>query len=383
MRAPVYLDHHATTPLDERVLEAMLPYLRDRFGNAASREHSFGWIAEKAVDRARRQVAELAGCAAREVVFTSGATEAINLALKGAVSANADRGRHIITVATEHRATLDVCRGLERGGARVTVLPVDGEGLLDPAAVAAAIAEDTVMVSVMAANNEIGVLQPVDEFARLCRERGVLFHCDAAQAYGKTSLDFESSGFDLMSLSAHKIYGPKGVGALIVRKRPRIRIAAQMEGGGHEGGLRSGTLNVPAIVGMGAAAEICGAEMADESRRTAALRDRLLAELQEAGGVHVNGSMVRRLPNNLNVWFEGIDSEALLVSVPDVAISTGSACTSASVEPSHVLVALGRTAEEAHAAVRFGIGRQTTEADIDYAAGRIVTEVVRLRKVRV
>ena len=381
MGRAVYLDHQATTPLDPRVLDAMLPYLREQFGNAASRSHAFGWVAEKAVVQARRQVAQLAGAGEREIVFTSGATEAINLALKGAAEAYADKGRHIITAATEHKAVLDTCRHLERQGARLTVLPVDREGLVDPAAVAEAIAPDTILVSVLHANNEIGVVQPVRDIGRLCRERDVLFHCDAAQAFGKIPVDVEADYIDLMSVSAHKLYGPKGAGALYVRRRPRVRLAAQIDGGGHESGLRSGTLNVPGIVGFGTACAICRTEMEGESARLASLRDRLWARLSdELEEVAINGSTKHRLPHNLNVRFAGVDSESLLMAVPEIAFSSGSACTSASVEPSHVLRALGIGEDAAHFSVRFGLGRTTTEEEIDYAASRLVAAVRRLRE---
>ena len=383
MREPVYLDHHATTPVDARVLEAMLPYFGPKFGNAASRSHSFGWAAEKAVELARRRVAELAGASPREMVFTSGATESNNLAIKGAMEAYRSQGNHMVTMATEHRAVLDPARRLEQQGCRVTVLTPRPDGLLDLGQLSGAILPETVLVSVMWANNEIGVIQPVRQIGALCRERGVLFHCDATQAFGKVPIDVVADGVDLLSASAHKMYGPKGVGALYVRRRtpPRVRLAAQMDGGGHEGGLRSGTLNVPGIVGFGESCAICAHEMAADSERLGALRDRLWRRLTtELEGVTVNGSLEHRLPGNLNVSFAGVDAETLLMSLPEVALSTGSACSSATVEPSHVLRALGIGAQAAHSSVRFGLGRVNTEEEIEYVAGRGVESVRRLRK---
>jgi cysteine desulfurase len=380
MRKPIYLDNHATTPADPRVIEAMLPFFGEKFGNAASRSHSFGWEAEKAVELARKRVAALAGVTPREVVFTSGATESNNLAIKGAMEAYRASGDHIVTMATEHKAVLDPVKHLERSGVRATVLPPQADGLLDLDRLRDAIQPETALVSVMAANNEIGVLQPVEEIAAICRERGALFHCDAAQAFGRIPMPVE--GADLISLSAHKMYGPKGVGALIVRRRsPRIQLAAQMDGGGHEFGMRSGTLNVPAIVGFGEACAICAESMESESARVAALRDRLKAKL-EAGldRIFVNGSMEHRLPGNLNVSFAGVDSDALLMGLRDLALSSGSACTSATVEPSHVLKALGLDDARIRSAVRFGLGRFHTEEEIDYAAGRVTEAVRKLRR---
>jgi cysteine desulfurase len=377
MNNPVYLDHQATTPVDPRVLEAMLPFFTAKFGNAASRSHSYGWEAGKAVDRARQRIAGLAGANPRELVFTSGATESNNLALKGVVEANRGRG-HLVTMATEHRAVLDPIRHLERLGCRLTVLAPLPDGRLDLDQLRAEIAADTILVSVMYANNEIGVIQPVREIGRICRERRVLFHCDAVQAFGKVPIDVEADHIDLMSISAHKMYGPKGIGALYVRRR--VRPAAQIEGGGHESGLRSGTLNVPAIVGFGEACAICAGEMEPEGLRTGAMRDRLKAGI-EAGleRVRVNGSMEHRLPGNLNMSFEGIDSDALLTSLPGLALSTGSACSSASPAPSHVLKALG---VNAHSALRFGVGRFNTEDEMDFAAAKIVEAVRKLRSSR-
>jgi cysteine desulfurase len=372
MRKTVYLDHHATTPVDPRVLDAMLPYFSLKFGNAASRSHRFGWEAEKAVDLARKQVATLAGATPRDIVFTSGATESNNLAIKGA---GAD---HIVTMATEHKAVLDPAR---QTGCRLTILPPRPDGLIDLDALRDAFGAGRTLVSVMCANNEIGVIQPVREIGALCREKGALFHCDAAQAFGKVPLDVAADCIDLLSVTAHKMYGPKGIGALYVNRR-RARIAAQMDGGGHEFGMRSGTLNVPAIVGFGEAASICAAEAAAEGTRLAALRDRLLAALAAELDVTVNGSLVHRLPGNLNVSFRGVNADALLMTIPEIALSTGSACTSATVEPSHVLRALGLSEEMARAAVRFGIGRFNTEEEIDYVAGRVVESVKRLRSLQ-
>jgi len=383
MHKPVYLDYHATTPVDPRVLERMLPYFGERFGNAASRSHRFGWDAEKAVQRARRQIAALAGASPREIVFTSGATESNNLALKGVMEACRTRGNHLVTMATEHKAVLDPARHLERQGCRVTVLAPESDGLLSLDGLREALAPDTVLVSVMAANNEIGVLQPVSEIGALCRERGVLFHCDAAQAFGKIPIDVERDSIDLLSVTAHKLCGPKGAGALYVCRQPRVPIVAQMDGGGHESGLRSGTLNVPAVVGFGEACAIAAEEMAGESARVAELRDRLLERLRELlAGVQVNGSMERRLAGNLNVSFDGVEGDALLTTVPDLALSTGSACSSATPEPSHVLRALGAGEERARGALRFGLGRWTTAEEIDYAAERIAGAVTKLRALR-
>jgi len=378
MRPLIYLDHHATTPVDPRVLEAMLPYFGPRFGNAASRSHRFGWEAEKAVEQARRRIAELAGGTAREIVFTSGATESVNLALKGAMEACRQRGNHLVTVATEHKAVLDTVRRLERSGCRATVLACRTDGLLDLESLEKAIRPETVLVSVMQANNEIGVIQPAGAIGGLCRSRGVLFHSDAAQALGKIPVNVVEDKIDLLSLSAHKLYGPKGIGALYVRRS--VALAPQMDGGGHESGLRSGTLNVPAIVGFGAACALAADEMEAESSRVGKLRDRLLAHLTAGlDGVRVNGSVAHRLPGNLNLGFAGVDAEALLMSLPEIALSTGSACSSASVEPSHVLRALGLSDAQARSSVRFGLGRFNTEEEIDYAAGRIVEAVAKLR----
>ena len=377
LKLPIYLDYHATTPVDPRVLEALLPYLSEHFGNAASRTHSFGLRAEAAVAVAREVVGEALGASSREIVFTSGATESNNLAILGAARANRTRGDHVVTSAIEHRAVLDPCRQLEREGFRVTYLPPDRQGVTSADAVASALSEGTVLVSVMAANNEIGTLNPLPEIGRLCRERGVLFHTDAAQAFGKIPLDVHALRVDLLSLTAHKICGPKGAGALFVRSiNPSVRLEPVLFGGGHERGLRSGTLNVPAIVGLGAAARIAVAERSAEEARVRALRDRLERRLlAESPGAFVNGHPSERLAGNLNVCFPGIRADALMMDARDVAFSAGSACTSATPEPSHVLRGIGLTAEEAGASVRFGLGRFTTEEEVDAAAGRIAAAV--------
>ena len=377
---PIYLDNQATTPTDPRVVAAMLPFFNERFGNPHSTAHAFGRDAEAAVEAAREQIAALIGAEAREIVFTSGATESNNLAIKGAARFHAGRKDHLITPVTEHKCVLESVRRLEREGFRVTWLPVGGDGLLDPDDVRKALTDKTVLVSVMAANNEIGVLQPIAEIAALCRAAGAYFHTDAAQAYGKIPLDVTTLGVDLMSVSGHKVYGPKGIGVLYVRRRPRVRLLAEMDGGGQERGLRSGTLPAPLCVGLGEAARIAAAEMTAEARRLAGLRDRLLARLRErVPGLTVNGDMGRRLPGNLNVSFPGAPSLALINAVPDVAISTGSACTSASVEPSYVLRALGVGDARAGSSLRIGLGRFTTEAEVDRAADRLAEAATRLR----
>jgi len=382
MKTPIYMDYHATTPLDPRVLDAMLPYFREKFGNAASRSHSFGWEAEQAVEKARQQIADLIGATPKEIVFTSGATESDNLAIKGVAEMYAEKGNHIITVATEHKAVLDTCKRLAKHGASVTFLPVLADGLIDLDTLRTAITEKTILVSVMHANNEIGVLQPIREIGRIARERSVLFHTDATQSVGKVPVNVNDDNIDLMSLSAHKIYGPKGIGALYVRrKNPRVQLTAQMDGGGHERGMRSGTLNVAGIVGMGEACAICQAEMAEESARLAALRDRLkdrlYAELDE---IYINGSMESRLPNNLNVSFAYVEGESLLMGIHDVAVSSGSACTSATLEPSYVLRALGVAEDLAHTSIRFGLGRFNTQEEVDYVAIRVIEVVKKLRE---
>ncbi|HEY6446526.1 MAG TPA: IscS subfamily cysteine desulfurase [Acidobacteriaceae bacterium] len=392
MNLPIYLDNQATTQIDPRVLDAMMPYLTGVYGNAASRSHSYGWAAEQAVETARTQVAQLIGASPKEIVFTSGATESNNLALKGAVEsgweARPAETPCIMTQATEHKAVLDVCAWLEKQGCRVTVLPVSPTGEPDAGRVSLEDVqtvlddEKPLVVSIMAANNEVGTLQPVDEIGALCRERGVLFHADAAQAAGKVPIDVNRGNMDLLSISGHKLYGPKGVGALYVRRRnPRIALAEQMHGGGHERGTRSGTLNVPAIVGLGAACAIARAEMQEESARIEALRDRLQTKL-EAGleRVRANGSRDHRLPGNLNMTFEHVDSESLMMGLRDVALSSGSACTSAAIAPSHVLHALGLDDEAAHSSLRFGIGRFNTEEEIDFVAERVIDVVRKLRE---
>ena len=377
----VYLDYHATTPVDPRVLEAMLPYFCEHFGNPASRQHKWGWKAQEAVDRARAQVAQLIGGSANEIVFTSGATESNNLAIKGAALAMRERGNHIVTVTTEHKSVLDSCKHLEHAGWSVSRLGVTPEGFVDPDELRSIVTDRTVLVSVMAANNEIGVIQPLAEIARIAHARGALVHTDAAQAAGKIPLAVDRLDIDLLSLTGHKYYGPKGAGALYVRRRkPRIRLECQIDGGGHENGLRSGTLNVPGIVGLGAAAEICRMEMAAESVRLASLRDQLLVGLrQRLDGLRVNGSMEARLPHNLHVSFDGIEGEALLMALGDLAVSTGSACSSGSQAPSHVLQAIGAVGDRAGASIRFGLGRATSEADIAFAIDRVSTVVHSLR----
>ncbi|MCI0572916.1 MAG: IscS subfamily cysteine desulfurase [Myxococcaceae bacterium] len=430
-KLPIYMDYHATTPVDPRVLEAMLPYLREDFGNAASRNHPFGWKAEAAVELARKQVADLIHASDKEIVFTSGATESNNLALKGVVEFYKHKGDHIITLSTEHKAVLDTCKRLERirqerldelkalrlaqlsgqdvtpenatalaaehaleqdatwqkwsalptGGARVTYLTPNKDGLVDLEALKAAITDRTILVSVMLANNEIGVVQPLAEIGRICREKGVLLHTDATQGAGKVPFDVEAMQVDLASLSAHKMYGPKGVGALYVRRKPRVRIAPIIDGGGHERGMRSGTLNVASIAGFGKAAELARAEMADEAVRLGRLRQRLLDGLQrELDFCHVNGSLEHRMPGNLNISFAYVEGEALMMAIKDVAVSSGSACTSASLEPSYVLRALGVEEELAHSSIRFGLGRFNTEEEVDYVVKLVVEKVKKLRE---
>ncbi len=377
---PIYLDYAATTPVDPRVVRAMLPYLGEQFGNPASRSHAFGWAAEEAVEIAREQVAALIGANSREIVWTSGATESNNLAIKGAAKFHQGRGRHIVTVRTEHKAVLDACRELEREGFDVTYLNVGPDGLLQPDLFAAALRPGTILASVMFVNNEIGVIQDVATLGTICRTRGVLFHVDAAQATGKVDIDLTDLPIDLMSLSAHKTYGPKGIGALYVRRKPRVRIAAQMHGGGHENGLRSGTLPTHQIVGMGEAYRLAREGMHADSAHVRVLRDRLLSRLQTIPQIRVNGHMEQRVPHNLNVSFEFVEGESLLMGIKDVAVSSGSACTSASLEPSYVLRALGLSDEVAHSSIRFSIGRFTTAEEIDAATERVATAVARLRE---
>ncbi len=382
MKTPIYLDNHATTRVDPRVLDAMLPYFTEYFGNAASRNHEFGWVAEQAVDKARKQIADLIGASAKEIIFTSGATESNNLAIKGVAEMYAEKGNHIITEATEHKAVLDTCKKLEKMGYRVTYLPVMGDGLIDLDMLRESITDKTILVTIMYANNEIGVIQPVAEIGKICRERGVLFHTDGVQAIGKVPVDVNKDNIDIMSITAHKLYGPKGVGALYVRrKNPRVQITAQMDGGGHERGMRSGTLNVPGIVGLGEACAICQREMPEETRRLRYLRDKLRSKL-EAGldEIYLNGSREHRLPHSLNMSFAYVEGESLLMGINDVAVSSGSACTSATLEPSYVLKALGLGDDIAHSSIRFGIGRFNTEEEIDYVADKLVDVVRKLRE---
>jgi cysteine desulfurase len=382
MKFPIYLDNHATTPMDPRVLEAMLPYFVENFGNAASRNHSFGWAAEEAVENARKQVASLIGATPKEIVFTSGATESNNLALKGVAEMYAQKGNHIITAATEHKAVLDTCKRLEKNGCRVTYLPVQSSGLVDLDLLRDAITDQTILVSIMYGNNEIGTIQPVREIGRLCRERGVLFHTDATQAVGKIPVNVTDDLIDLASLSGHKMYGPKGVGGLYVRRKsPRVQLTSQMDGGGHERGMRSGTLNVPGIVGLGKAAALCQESLPQEMARARALRDRLQDRiLKELDEIFLNGTMESRLPHNLNISFAYVEGESLLMGINDIAVSSGSACTSATLEPSYVLKALGAGDDQAHSSIRFGIGRFNTEEEIDYTAEKVISVVKKLRE---
>ena len=383
VRLPIYMDNHATTPLDRRVLDAMLPYFTEKFGNAASRNHSFGWEAEEAVDKSRNQIAALINAKPKEIVFTSGATESDNLAIKGIVEFYKDKGNHVITCVTEHKAVLDSCRLLERTGkATVTYLPVDRYGMVNPDDVRKAITDQTVLITIMYANNEVGTIHPIGEIGKIAKEKGVIFHCDAVQAAGKIPVDVERDGIDLASVSAHKIYGPKGIGALYVRsKGPRVRISAQMDGGGHERGMRSGTLNVTGIVGLGKACELAQAEMSEESRRLIDLRNKLQAGIFERlDDVTLNGHPTERLPGNLNVSFAYVEGESLLMGIHDVAVSSGSACTSATLEPSYVIRALGVSEELAHSSIRFGLGRFNTEEEVDFVTDRVVREVSRLRE---
>jgi cysteine desulfurase len=376
------MDYHATTPLDPRVLDAMMPFMTTKFGNAASRNHAFGWEAEEAVEKARKQIASLIGANAKEIVFTSGATESNNLAIKGVAEMYAERGNHIITCATEHKATLDTCKRLEKHGYRISYLPVMASGLVDLDMLRESITDKTILVSLMYANNEIGVIQPVAEIGKICKEKGVLFHTDGVQAVGKIPVNVIADNIDLMSISGHKLYGPKGVGALYVRRKsPRVQLTAQMDGGGHERGMRSGTLNVPGIVGLGAACEICQQEMPVESVRLRTLRDKLKAKLEsQLDEVYVNGSLESRLPHNLNISFAYVEGESLLMGINDVAVSSGSACTSATLEPSYVLKALGAGDDLAHSSIRFGLGRFTTEEEVDYVTDKVVSIVKKLRE---
>jgi cysteine desulfurase len=382
VQLPIYMDNHATSQLDPRVLEAMLPFFTSKFGNAASRNHSFGWDAEQGVETAREQIARLIGATAKEIIFTSGATESNNLAIKGIAEMYRERGNHIITQVTEHKAVLDTCKRLEKYGYRVTYLPVKADGLIDLDDLKRAMDDKTILVSIMFANNEIGVVQPVAEIGKLCHERNVIFHTDGVQAVGKIPIDVNAMNIDVLSLTAHKLYGPKGAGALYVRRRnPRVQISAQLDGGGHERGMRSGTLNVPGIVGLGAACEIAREEMATETERLIRLRERLKAKLEGAlDYVQVNGSMEHRLPGNLNMSFVYVEGESLLMGINEIAVSSGSACTSATLEPSYVLKALGLGDDVAHSSIRFGLGRFNTEAEVDYVADKLIDVVQKLRE---
>ena len=382
VKLPVYMDNHATTPVDPRVLEEMLPYFKELFGNSASRNHSFGWAAEEATEIARERIAKLVGATTKEIIFTSGATESDNLAIKGVAEMYREKGNHIITAVTEHKAVLDTCKRLEKYGYRVTYLPVQKDGLVDMDDLKRAIDDKTILVTLMAANNEIGVLQPWAEIGKLCRERGVLFHTDATQAVGKVPIDVNKDSIDIMSISAHKMYGPKGVGALYVRrKNPRVQLAAILDGGGHERGMRSGTLNVPGIVGLGKACAICHEEMPQESKKLSGMRDRLRDKIMGVlDETYINGSYEHRLPGNLNISFAYVEGESLLMGINDIAVSSGSACTSATLEPSYVLKALGAGDDLAHSSIRFGLGRFNTDAEVDYVADRVIETVSRLRE---
>jgi cysteine desulfurase len=383
VKLPIYMDNHATTPVDPRVLQEMLPYFSEKFGNAASRNHPFGWEAEKIVEHSRAKIAALIGAQPKEIVFTSGATESDNLAIKGAAEMYREKGAHIITCVTEHKAVLDSCKHLQKQGYQVTFLPVQKNGLIDLDDLKRALdVPGTTLVSIMAANNEIGVIQPIEEIGRLCRERGVLFHTDATQSVGKMPINVDAMNVDLLSISAHKMYGPKGIGALYVRaKNPRVRLVSQMDGGGHERGMRSGTLPVQQIVGLAKACEIAQQEMEAENVRIAALRDRLREKLESAlDEVFINGTMEHRLAGNLNMSFAYVEGESLLMGIKDVAVSSGSACTSATLEPSYVLRAMGTEDELAHSSIRFGIGRFNTEAEVDFVATRVIETVQRLRE---
>ncbi|MGA8143152.1 MAG: IscS subfamily cysteine desulfurase [Candidatus Acidiferrales bacterium] len=382
IKLPVYFDNHATTPVDPRVVDAMLPYFTEKFGNAASRNHEFGWKAEEAVENARGQIAKLINATPKEIVFTSGATESTNLAIKGVAEMYREKGNHIITQVTEHKATLDTCKRLEKYGYEVTYLPVEKDGRINLDELRRAITPKTILISIMYANNEIGVVQPIAEIGKIAKEKGVFFHVDAVQAVGKIPVDVQKDGIDLMSISGHKIYGPKGVGALYVRrKNPRVQLSAIIDGGGHERGMRSGTLNVPGIVGLGKACELCQNEMAAETEKLGRLRDRLkesiMSRLDET---FINGSMTHRLPHNINISFAYVEGESLLMGINDVAVSSGSACTSATLEPSYVLKALGVGEDLAHTSIRFGIGRFNTQEEVDYVADRVVETVTRLRE---
>ena len=382
IKLPIYMDNHATTPVDPRVVDAMLPYFHEKFGNSASRNHAFGWVAEEAVENARAQIARLINATPKEIIFTSGATESNNLAIKGVAEMYREKGNHIITQVTEHKAVLDTCKRLEKYGYEVTYLPVAKDGRIDLDDLRRAITAKTILITIMYANNEIGVMQPIAEIGKIAKEKGVFFHSDGVQAAGKIPLDVQKDGIDLLALTAHKLYGPKGCGALYVRRRnPRVQLASIIDGGGHERGMRSGTLNVPGIVGFGKAAELCQNEMPEESQRLRGLRDRLkdgiFAALDE---VYINGSMIYRLPHNLNISFAFVEGESLLMGINDVAVSSGSACTSATLEPSYVLKALGVGEDLAHTSIRFGLGRFNTQEEVDYVTGRVAEVVTRLRE---
>jgi cysteine desulfurase len=382
VKTPIYMDNHATTPVDPRVLEAMLPFFNQNFGNSASRNHAFGWTAEEAVENARGQIARLVNASPKEIIFTSGATESNNLAIKGAAEMYREKGNHIITQVTEHKAVLDTCKRLEKYGYEVTYLPVGKDGRVDPEEVRKAITPKTILISIMYANNEIGVVQPIAEIGKIAKEKGVLLHVDGVQAIGKIPVDVQADNIDMLSMTAHKIYGPKGVGALYVRRRnPRVQLSSILDGGGHERGMRSGTLNVPGIVGFGKACEICQNEMATESARMIALRDRLRKGLEsKLDEIYINGSMEHHLPNNLNMSFAFVEGESLLMGINDIAVSSGSACTSATLEPSYVLKALGVGEDLAHTSIRFGLGRFNTEEEVDYVVNRMYEVVSRLRE---
>src|SRR6267154_3361872 len=384
VKLPIYMDNHATTPMDPRVVDAMLPYFTEKFGNAASRNHSFGWAGEEAVENARAQVASLIGATPKEIIFTSGATESDNLMIKGVAEMYREKGNHIITQAIEHKAVLDTCKRLEKDGFEVTYLPVGKDGRVNPEDVRKAITPKTILITIMYANNEIGIINPVQEIGKIAKEHGVFFASDGVQAVGKIPVDVQKDNIDLLAISAHKIYGPKGVGALYVRRRnPRVQLSAIIDGGGHERGLRSGTLNVPGIVGLGRACEICLNEMPQESHRIGVLRDRLRERiLSNLSGVAINGSVGHRLPGNLNLSFSDVNGEDLLTGLDDIALSSGAACTSAHIEPSYVLKAMGVSDELAQASLRFGIGRFNTEPEIDYVAGRVIETVQQLRELR-
>jgi cysteine desulfurase len=382
MKLPIYMDYHATTPVDPRVLEAMMPYFTEHFGNAASRNHPFGWVAEEAVEKARKQLADLIGASAKEIIFTSGATESNNLAIKGVAEMYREKGNHVITCVTEHKAVIDTCKKLEKQGLRVTYLPVQKDGRISLDDLKAAITDKTILISIMTANNEIGVLQPIAEIGAIAKEKGILLHTDGVQAVGKVPFDVNALKVDLVSISGHKMYGPKGVGALYVRRRnPRVLLAEQINGGGHERGMRSGTLNVTGIVGLGKAAEICQQDMEKDTARLRALRDRLNDGLHKnLDEIFINGSVEHRLPHSLNISFAYVEGESLLMGINDVAVSSGSACTSASLEPSYVLKALGAGDDLAHSSIRFGLGRWTTDEEVDYVIDKLTKVVRRLRE---